>query len=166
MGIASGRLAAALLLGLAVFAAPADAKLIHEQKFDDVDGFGPIIIRDNKRLGKKIMIQALEIPRFDVITNKYTDSEGILKVLNDKMLRGFKVYELGGPLPKDWQLLAEVTTDPNRRADERPSSTFRRYVDVLRRAELAALSPSVRLAQRLCATPRLVLHQHRFDQIR
>jgi hypothetical protein len=99
---------------------PADAKVIHEQTFDDTDGFGPIIIKDNSRLGKKIMIQALEIPRFDVITNKYTDRDGIRKVLNDKMLRGFKVYELHGPLPKDWKLLSEVTTDPHRAPHERP----------------------------------------------
>jgi hypothetical protein len=100
---------------------PHKMEVLLEKRFDDdVDGFGPIVIKDNPKLGKKIMIQALEVPRFGVINDKYSQPDKIEEVRADPMLRGFKVYELHGPLPEQWELLAEVTTDPRRSASERP----------------------------------------------
>ncbi|MFI6541124.1 hypothetical protein ACIBHY_52345 [Nonomuraea sp. NPDC050547] len=99
---------------------PDQAEILLEREYDDVDGFGPIVIKDNPRLGKKIMIQALEIPRFGVVEDKYMQPEGVAKVRGDCMLRGFKVYEMHGPLPDEWELLSEVTTDPRRTAGQRP----------------------------------------------
>ena len=73
--------------------------------------FGAASIMWNRELGKMIMVQSFEIQRFGVIEDKRKGPEKIALHRQANHLKGFKVYEMKGPLPEDWTLLSEVTTD-------------------------------------------------------
>lgn len=86
-----------------------DAK--EQNPYDESDMFGAASIQWNKKLQKNIMVQAFEIRRFGLLKDKFTQPEKVDAIRNAKHLKGFKVYEMNGPLPSDWKLLAERTTD-------------------------------------------------------
>ena len=73
--------------------------------------FGAASIQWNKKLQKNIMVQAYEIRRFGLLKNKRTQPEQVKTIRNAKHLKGFKVYEMNGPLPQEWKLIATRTTD-------------------------------------------------------
>jgi len=75
------------------------------------DMFGAASIQWNKKMGKYIMVQSFEIQRFGVLHNKRTEPDKVDKIRHANHLKGFKVYEMNGPLPQDWNLIAERTTD-------------------------------------------------------
>ena len=84
------------------------------------DMFGAASIQWNEKLGKYIMVQSFEIQRFGVLHDKLTEPDKVDKIRHADHLKGFKVYEMNGPLPNDWKLIAERTQTsctPMRRLD-------------------------------------------------
>jgi hypothetical protein len=79
--------------------------------YPDGEMFGAASIQWNKDLEKYIMVQAYEVRRFGLLHDKRTEPERVEQIRHANHLKGFKVYEMNGPLPDDWKLLAEVTTD-------------------------------------------------------
>ncbi len=73
--------------------------------------FGAASVQWNKELEKYIMVQAYEIRRFGLLHDKRTEPENVEQIRHANHLKGFKVYEMNGPFPDDWKLLAEITTD-------------------------------------------------------
>ena len=104
---------------------PKDLKVVHEKgstwtgegpgeevnPYDEGDMFGAASIQWNEDLGKYVMVQAFEIRRFGVLSDKRAEPDKVEAIRNANHLKGFKVYEMNGPLPADWTLLAERTTD-------------------------------------------------------
>ncbi|MBT5220316.1 MAG: hypothetical protein HOM16_12665 [Woeseia sp.] len=82
-----------------------------ENPYPADDMFGAATVQWNKELGKNIMVQAFEIRRFGVLADKYSEPELVDAIRKSPHLKGFKVYAMNGPLPEDWELLAERTTD-------------------------------------------------------
>ncbi|AWL13184.1 hypothetical protein HMF8227_02733 [Saliniradius amylolyticus] len=58
-----------------------------------------------------VMVQAYEVRRFGLLRDKYRQPDKVEAIRNSPHLKGFKVYEMKGPLPDQWTLLAERTTD-------------------------------------------------------
>ncbi|MFW7524724.1 LVIVD repeat-containing protein [Vibrio ostreicida] len=58
-----------------------------------------------------VMVQAYEVRRFGLLKDKYRQPDKVKAIRQSPHLKGFKVYAMKGPLPKDWTLLAERTTD-------------------------------------------------------
>lgn len=75
------------------------------------DRFGAASIQWNKKLGKYIMVQSFEVSRFGVMEDKMKEPDKVDLTRHWYKLKGFKVYSMDGPLPDQWELLAEVTTD-------------------------------------------------------
>ncbi len=75
------------------------------------DRYGAASIQWNESLGKHVMVQSLEVARIGVMHDKLLEPEGVDKIRHWSALKGFRVYALNGPLPDEWELLAEVTTD-------------------------------------------------------
>jgi hypothetical protein len=75
------------------------------------DYFGAASIRWNKKLGVNIMVQSFETRRFGLLHDKYAEPDLVAAIRHSKHLKGFKVYAMRGPLPDDWELLAERTSD-------------------------------------------------------
>lgn len=84
-----------------------------ENPFPEGDeGVGAATVAFNRELGKLIMVQAFSAPRFGVLEDKLKEPEGVEKLRHLKeSVKGFKVYEMEGPLTSQWKLLAERTTD-------------------------------------------------------
>ncbi|MEH6606226.1 MAG: hypothetical protein V7711_11615 [Pseudomonadales bacterium] len=89
----------------------ADGGSEEENPYPEGDMFGAASIQWNKTLGKYIMIQAFEIRRFGLLKNKYQQPDKVDAIRKVKHLKGFKIYEMNGPLPEQWILLSETTTD-------------------------------------------------------
>ncbi len=75
------------------------------------DMFGAASIQWNDELDMYVMVQAFEVQRFGVIDDKRADPDGVARHRNADHLKGFKVYAMHGPMPEEWELLAEMTTD-------------------------------------------------------
>ena len=75
------------------------------------EGVGAASIQWNKDLGKYIMVQSHEVGRIGYMEDKLKEPDRVDYVRHWPKLKGFKVYQLNGPLPDEWELLAEVTTD-------------------------------------------------------
>lgn len=101
---------------------PRDLKLVDEETLPwGGPGFGAVTIAWNDKLGKRIAIQASETPRYFLkgrVANKHIDPTVEPQLLEWEGLRGFQVFEVTGPTPRDWELLATVSTDPNHGPDE------------------------------------------------
>ncbi|WP_051435619.1 LVIVD repeat-containing protein [Shewanella fidelis] len=81
--------------------------------YSEDDMFGAASIQWSEARQQYVMVQAFEIRRFGLLKNKFTQPDKVNEIRNANHLKGFKVYEMRGPLPKDWVLLAERTTDIN-----------------------------------------------------
>lgn len=102
---------------------PRDVKLVAQKKFDIKGGehqFGPFNVKFNKKLGKMLAVQCYETPRYGTVWNKYLYADQVKTLRNRKMLRGFRMYEVTGPLWTDWKLLSETALDPYHSAKEQP----------------------------------------------
>ncbi len=77
----------------------------------DGEMFGAASIQWNEERGKYIMVQAYEVRRFGLLKNKRAQPDKVAAIRNSPHLKGFKVYEMNGPMPQDWKLLAQRTTD-------------------------------------------------------
>ena len=79
--------------------------------YPETDMFGAASIQWNDALDTYIMVQAFEIRRFGLLSDKYSEPERVRDIRRSPHLKGFKVYAMRGPLPEDWELLSERTTD-------------------------------------------------------
>ncbi len=79
--------------------------------FAEGGGVGASSIMWNKDLGKYVMVQSFEVSRIGVLNDKAREPDGVNKLRNWPKLKGFRVYAMNGPLPDQWELLAEKTTD-------------------------------------------------------
>lgn len=79
--------------------------------YSETEGFGAANVQWHKGIGKYVMVQAFEVPRYGVMDEKYREPEGVRKLKHYPGLKGFRVYAMNGPKPEQWELLAERTTD-------------------------------------------------------
>lgn len=89
------------------------------QATDDSVKLGALSIQWNERMGCHIAIQARETPRYFLNgknSNKYLDPTVEPELKAVEQLRGFKVWKVTSPNPDQWELLTEVSTDPNHTA--------------------------------------------------
>lgn len=89
----------------------ADGPGIEENSYPPEDMFGAATIQWHDGLGAYVMVQAFEIRRFGLLSDKYSEPDRVDEIRHANHLKGFKVYAMHGPLPDDWELLAERTTD-------------------------------------------------------
>jgi len=75
------------------------------------DKMGAASIQWHKGLGKYVMVQSFEVERIGLMEDKLKQPDKVELAHNWTALKGFKVYAMNGPLPADWELLAEVPTD-------------------------------------------------------
>ncbi len=75
------------------------------------EGFGAANISWHKGLGKYVMVQAFEVPRYGIMDEKYREPEGVETLKRWQGFKGFRVYVMDGPLPDQWKLVAERTSD-------------------------------------------------------
>ena len=75
------------------------------------DGVGASTIAWSPKLGKYVLVQSHEIPRYGVMEDKAAEPEGVAQLKDWPHLKGFRVIAMNGPLPSQWELLAERTTD-------------------------------------------------------
>lgn len=75
------------------------------------DGFGAANISWHKGISKYVMVQSFEVARYGIMDEKYREPEGVDTLKHWKGLKGFRVYIMDGPLPDQWKLVAERTTD-------------------------------------------------------
>lgn len=84
------------------------------EKFDpnNIHGYlGGATIVWNKKLGKPIIVESFEIGRYGLMTEKIDQPDKVEAQRHYNSLKGFRVYEMNGPLPSQWKLLATRTTD-------------------------------------------------------
>ena len=79
--------------------------------YPESDMFGAASIQWNDDLEKHVMVQGFEIRRFGVIEDKRREPDKVDQHRHAPHLKGFKVYAMDGPLPEQWELLSETTTD-------------------------------------------------------
>lgn len=102
---------------------PRDVKLVGKKQFDIKGGehqFGPFTVKFNKKLNKSIAVQCYEVPRYGTVWNKYLYADQVKALKERKMLRGFRIFEVTGPLWTDWKLLSETPLDPYHAAGSQP----------------------------------------------
>ncbi|MDR7225400.1 hypothetical protein [Aminobacter aminovorans] len=75
------------------------------------DYFGGITIAWSAKLQKNVVVASYEIGRFGILDNKRTQPDIVESLRKYNSLKGFKVYEMNGPTPDDWKLIATRTTD-------------------------------------------------------
>lgn len=73
--------------------------------------FAGVTMAWNDELDKMILVASYEVGRMGTIENKITKPKQVEKIRHYPSLKGFKVYVMNGPLPKDWELIATRTTD-------------------------------------------------------
>lgn len=96
--------------------------------YEPGDMFGAASIQWSAALQQMIMVQGFEIRRFGVINDKRAEPDKVAQHRSAPHLKGFKVYRMDGPLPDDWEVLSEVTTDvehPNAPIGEQRGSGVR-----------------------------------------
>lgn len=75
------------------------------------DYWGGTTIVWSKQLNKPVMVASYEIGRYGLMNEKIEEPEKVAAQRNYNSLKGFKVFEMNGPLPDDWKLIATRTTD-------------------------------------------------------
>jgi hypothetical protein len=88
-----------------------DGESAETNPFPKGDMFGAATIAWDAKRGKYVMVQAFEVRRFGILKDKRFQPDKVAEIRNADHLRGFKVYEMNGPLPDQWTLIAETTTD-------------------------------------------------------
>ncbi|MBS0509015.1 MAG: hypothetical protein JSR53_16705 [Proteobacteria bacterium] len=75
------------------------------------DYLGGATIVWSKQLNKPVLVASYEIGRYGLMNEKLQEPEKVAAQRSYNSLKGFKVFEMNGPLPSDWKLLATRTTD-------------------------------------------------------
>lgn len=93
---------------------PKNLKVALQKVYGPDEGFfGAAAINYNRRLGKWIMIQSIEVPRSGPLGlqgQKYTNPARAEGILNMPGLRGIRIFEMQNPI--EWTQIAEISTDP------------------------------------------------------
>ena len=99
---------------------PRALKVVAEKTIDSrrEHPFGPFAVQYNQKLNKMISVMCYETPRFGILENKYTEPDKVNVIRNLKFLRGFRIYEMNGPVPTEWKMLSEVALDPFHASDD------------------------------------------------
>ncbi|NOH72228.1 hypothetical protein F0225_12900 [Vibrio pectenicida] len=82
-----------------------------QEPFKDGEMMGAASIQWSESEQSYVMVQAYEVRRFGLLKDKYRKPEQVKAIRQSQHLKGFKVYSMKGPMPEDWTLLAERTTD-------------------------------------------------------
>ncbi len=104
---------------------PAHAKIVYSkggvwgpqgssEPFDSAnvkDYFGGVTIAWSKALGKPVLVASYEIGRYGLMVDKSRQPDKVAAQRQYNSLKGFKVFAMNGPLPDQWTLIAERTTD-------------------------------------------------------
>lgn len=95
-------------------------RLVHKSLDSDAGDkrFGPLNVKYNKKLDKTIAVQCYEVPRYGVLSNKYSNPEEVENIKNKEMLRGFRMFEVTSPFFEDWKILSETPLDVNASAKD------------------------------------------------
>ncbi|MGE8320091.1 MAG: hypothetical protein ACN6O3_15185 [Comamonas sp.] len=75
------------------------------------DYLGGATIAWSKKLNKPVLVASYEIGRYGLMNEKLQEPDKVAAQRSYSSLKGFKVYEMNGPLPGDWKLIATRTTD-------------------------------------------------------
>ena len=84
------------------------------EKFDpnNVHGYlGGATIAWSKKLGKPVLVASFEIGRYGLMVDRLKEPEKVAAQRHYNSLKGFRVFEMDGPLPSQWKLIATRTTD-------------------------------------------------------
>ena len=84
------------------------------EKFDPnnvQDYLGGATIVWSKKLGVPVLVASFEIGRYGLMTDKSEQPDKVEAQRHYNSLKGFKVFEMDGPLPSQWKLIATRTTD-------------------------------------------------------
>ena len=79
--------------------------------FPTGEKMGAASIQWHQALGKYVMVQSHEVGRIGTMEDKLKEPDKVELARHWPDLKGFRVYAMNGPLPNEWELLAEVTTD-------------------------------------------------------
>lgn len=88
-----------------------NGRMTNSNPYGPSEGFGAANIQWDRKRKQHIMVQAFDLPRYNILDEKTLEPEGVQKLRRWPGLKGFRVYAMRGPLPQDWDLLAERTTD-------------------------------------------------------
>jgi len=101
---------------------PREIKVIASKNWGWSNEFGPLTIQWNAKLQKNVAVQCYEITRFGVLKNKYLpeEQENVAKIRNQKIFRGFRVFEVNNPDPAQWKKISELPLDPYSPPDKFP----------------------------------------------
>lgn len=75
------------------------------------DYLGGATIAWSRKLGKPVLVASFEIGRYGLMTEKMDQPDKVAAQRHYNSLKGFRVFEMDGPLPSQWKLLATRTTD-------------------------------------------------------
>ncbi|WP_245644027.1 LVIVD repeat-containing protein [Paraburkholderia oxyphila] len=79
---------------------------------NNVHGYlGGATIAWSKKLGKPVLVASFEIGRYGLMTEKIDQPDKVAAQRHYNSLKGFRVFEMDGPLPNQWKLIATRTTD-------------------------------------------------------
>ncbi len=87
---------------------PADVEI---NPFPEDEMFGAATIQWSESEDAYVMVQAYEVRRFGLLHDKRSEPENVEAIRKSPHLKGFKTYRMNGPMPEDWTLLSERTTD-------------------------------------------------------
>lgn len=73
--------------------------------------WGGITIAWSEALQSNVVVASYEIGRFGLMVDKLRQPDVVDSQRKYNSLKGFRVYKMNGPLPTDWELIAERTTD-------------------------------------------------------
>ncbi|HDR9583100.1 TPA: hypothetical protein QDC22_003043 [Burkholderia stabilis] len=75
------------------------------------DYLGGATVAWSRKLGKPVLVASFEIGRYGLMTEKIDQPDKVAAQRHYNSLKGFRVYEMDGPLPNQWKLIATRTTD-------------------------------------------------------
>lgn len=101
---------------------PREIKVVASKNWGWSNEFGPLTIQWNAKLQKNVAVQCYEVTRFGILKNKYLpeEAENIAKIRNQKIFRGFRVFEVNHPDPAQWKKISELPLDPYSPPDKFP----------------------------------------------
>jgi len=72
---------------------------------------GAATVQWHRGLDKLLLIQSFENRRIGVLEDKSREPDAVQRLRRADHWKGFRIYEMTGPLPDEWRLLSETTTD-------------------------------------------------------
>lgn len=95
---------------------PREMKVLYEagvMKKETIEALlGAMTIKYSKALDKTLAISCHQSQRFGVVNDKWSEPETVSRLRAYRSFRGFYIYEVTGPDPKEWKLLSRTPLDP------------------------------------------------------